>query len=187
MAVASQMRTDWTVAELQQLPDDGNRYEIIDGVLYVTPAPRLLHQAVLGEFFFLLKPYGKLVGLGVLLSPADITFSDRTLVQPDLFAFPAPQNFADFHYTDITHLELAIEILSPSTARVDRSIKRRLYQRQGVDEYWVVDADTRSVERWRPDSVEGDRITGTLLWHPRPAHAALTIDLPTLFRDVLGE
>jgi len=187
MAMASHVRTDWTVAELQQLPDDGNRYEIIDGVLYVTPAPRLLHQSVLGEFFFLLKPYGKLVGLYVLLSPADVTFADDTLVQPDLFAFPAPPNLAGFSYTDIAHLDVAIEVLSPSTARVDRSIKRRLYQAQGVDEYWIVDADTRSVERWRPDAVEGERITGTLLWQPRPAHAALAIDLPALFRDVLGE
>ena len=187
MAMASHVRTDWTVAELQQLPEDGNRYEIIDGVLYVTPAPRLLHQSVLGEFFFLLKPYGKLVGLYVLLSPADVTFSDDTLVQPDLFAFPAPPNFAGFSYTDIAHLDVAIEVLSPSTARVDRSIKRRLYQAQGVDEYWIVDADTRSVERWRPDAVEGERITGTLLWQPRPAHAALTIDLPALFREAMGE
>jgi len=187
MAMVSQVRTDWTVAELQQLPDDGNRYEIIDGVLYVTPSPRLLHQAVLGEFFFLLKPYGKLVGLHVLLSPADVTFADDTLVQPDLFAFSGPPNLAGFGYTDITHLDVAIEVLSPSTARVDRSIKRRLYQRQGVDEYWVVDADTRAVERWRPGSEEGERITGMLSWQPRPAHEALTIDLPALFREVLGE
>jgi len=187
MAMASHVRTDWTVAELQQLPDDGNRYEIIDGVLYVTPSPRAVHQVVLGELHFLLKPYCKAAGLFVFLSPADVTFSNDTLVQPDLFAFPAPPNFAGFSYTDITHLDLAIEILSPSTARVDRSIKRRLYQRQGVDEYWVVDADTRSVERWRPGSEEGERITGMLSWQPRPAHQALEIDLPTLFREAMGE
>jgi len=187
MAMPSRERTDWTVAELQELPDDGNRYEIIDGVLYVTPAPRAVHQVVLGEFYLLLKPYCKAAGLFVFLSPADVTFSSDTLVQPDLFAFPAPPNFAGFSYTDITHLDLAIEILSPSTARVDRSIKRRLYQAQGVDEYWIVDAETRSVERWRPASVEGERITGELSWQPRPDHAALTISLPTLFREVFGE
>jgi len=187
MAMPSQARTDWTVAELQQLPDDGNRYEIIDGVLHVTPAPRLLHQAVLGEFHFLLKPYGKRVGLGVLFAPADVTFAEDTLVQPDLFAFPAPARLATFSYEDITHVELAIEVLSPSTSRVDRSTKRRLYQRQGVTEYWIVDAGTRSVERWRPESVEGERISGELSWQPRPEHAALVIDLPALFRETMGE
>mgnify|MGYP000375871784 CR=1 FL=1 len=187
MPVPAQARSDWTVAELQSLPNDGNRYEIIDGVLYVTPAPRLVHQAVLGELYLLLAPYGKVAGLGVLLSPADVPFSDRTLVQPDLFAFPAPSSLANFGYTDITHLDVAIEVLSPSTARVDRSTKRRLYQREGVDEYWIVDAETRSVERWRPASDEGEQITGTLTWQPRPEHAALVIDLPNLFREVLGE
>ena len=187
MAMPSQVRTDWTVAELQQLPDDGNRYEIIDGVLYVTPSPRALHQVVLGDLYSLLKPYGKAAGLFVFLSPADVTFSIDTLVQPDLFAFPTPQSFAGFSYTDISQLDLAIEILSPSTARVDRSIKRRLYQKQGVTEYWIVDADTRSIERWRPASVEAERITDALMWQPRPEHAALSIDLPALFRDAIGE
>jgi len=187
MAMPSQARTDWTVAELQQLPDDGNRYEIIDGVLYVTPAPRALHQLVVGELFMLIKPYVKAVGLGVLFAPADVTFADDTLVQPDLFAFPAPARLATFSYADITHVELAIEVLSPTTARADRSIKRRLYQREGVTEYWIVDGGTRSVERWRPASVEGERITGKLSWQPRPEREAHTIDLPTLFRDAMGE
>ncbi len=187
MAMRSPTRSDWTVAELQQLPDDGNRYEIIDGVLYMTPAPRAVHQLVAGELFVLLKLYGKAAGQMVFFAPADVTFSDRTLVQPDVFAFPAPASITSFSYTDITHLDLAIEVLSPETARVDRFIKRRLYQRQGVTEYWIVDADTRSVERWRPDSVEGERITGALSWQPRPEHAALMIELSTLFRDALGE
>ncbi|MDZ7629935.1 MAG: Uma2 family endonuclease [Gemmatimonadaceae bacterium] len=180
-------RSDWTVAELQQLPSDGNRYEIIDGVLYVTPSPRAVHQVILGELYTLLKPYGKRVGLFVMLSPADVKFSNDTLVQPDLFAFPAPVRMRDFTYDDIQHLDLAIEILSPSTARVDRSIKRRLYQAQGVSEYWVVDGDARTVERWWPTSTEGELVSGTLRWQPRPDHAPLTIDLPALFRDALGE
>jgi len=187
MAMRSPTRSDWTVAALQQVPDDGNRHEIIDGVLYVSPPPRAVHQLVAGELFVLLTPCGKAAGQLVFLAPADVTFSNRTLVQPDVFASPAPASVASFSYTDITHLDLAIEVLSPGTARVDRVITRRLYQRQGVTEYWIVDADARSVERWRPDSVEGERITGALSWQPRPEHAALTIELPALFREALGE
>ena len=94
MAMPSPTRSDWTVDELHRLPADGNRYEIVDGVLYGTPAPRALHQLVIGELYVLLKPYGKSMGQLVLLSPADVIFSERTLVQPDLFAFPAPTSLA---------------------------------------------------------------------------------------------
>ncbi len=186
MGMVSLDRSDWTVEQLHALPDDGNRYEIIDGVLYVTPSPRSVHQLILGELFYLLKPYTKSVGLGVLLSPADIRFSDRTLVQPDLFAFAAPASFANFSYTDITHLDLAVEVLSPSTADVDQLTKRPLYQKHGVSEYWMVDVDQRAVERWGPKSADGERVTDVLSWRPRPEFAPLLIDLPSLFREVLG-
>ena len=186
MGMVSLDRSDWTVAQLHELPDDGNRYEIIDGVLYVTPSPRAVHQLILVELLCLLRPYAKSVGLGVLLSPADIRFSDRTLVQPDLFAFDAPASFANFSYTDITHLDLAVEVLSPSTAHVDQRNKRPLYQKHGVSEYWMVDVDQRAVERWGPQSADGERVTDVLSWRPRPEFAPLLIDLPSLFREVLG-
>ncbi len=186
MGMVSIDRSDWTVEQLHELPDDGNRYEIIDGVLYVTPSPRFVHQLILGELHSLLKPYAKSVGLGVLLSPADIRFSERTLVQPDLFAFDAPASFANFSYRDITHLELAVEVLSPSTARVDQLTKRTLYQKHGVSEYWMVDVDQCAVKRWGPTSAEGERVTDVLSWHPHREIAPLLIDLPSLFREVLG-
>lgn len=187
MGMVSLDRTDWTVEQLQELPDDGNRYEIIDGVLYVTPAPRAVHQRILGELYALLKPYAKSLGLAVFFAPADVHFSERTLVQPDLFAFEAPVSFATFGYRDITHLDLAVEVLSPGTARVDRSIKRPLYQKHGVSEYWMVDADRRSVERWWPASEAGERTTDVLSWQPRVGSAPLLIHLPMLFRDAMGE
>jgi Uma2 family endonuclease len=188
MGMAASLDHDnWTVAKLHELPDDGNRYEIIDGVLYVTPAPRAIHQVVLGELHLLLGPYAKTVGLQVLLSPADIIFSDRTLVQPDLFAFPAFKKGTPREYKVITHLTLAMEAISPSSARVDRTIKRRLYQAQGVTEYWIVDADARTVERWLPDADRSDTFTTEILWQPRPDLVALRIDLVDLFATVFGE
>ena len=80
---------EWTAELARALPDDGNRYEVLDGELFVTPAPALLHQRALLELYDRLKPYVVAHGLGeVLLSPADIEFSPKRLVQPYLFVVP---------------------------------------------------------------------------------------------------
>ena len=76
---------------------------------------------------------------------------------------------------------LAVEILSPSTARLDRQVKRRLYQRQGVPEYWIVDIDARLVERWRPADDRPEILTERLTWQPDPARPALGVDLGAYF------
>ncbi len=186
MGMAALERSDWTVAEVQALPDDGNRYEIVDGVLYVTPSPLLPHQLVLSRLHYRLMAYADPLGFEVLESPADIVFSDRTLVQPDLFVYPRRLDRLVSRFADIGRLTLVVEVLSKSTARRDRSSKRRLYQEQGVSEYWIVDGEARSVERWRPESAAGEMVTENLHWQPRPAHAPLVIDLPAMFREALG-
>jgi Uma2 family endonuclease len=88
-------------------------------------------------------------------------------------------------WSDITRLLLAVEVLSPSTARADRTVKRRLFQRVGVPEYWIVDVEARLVERWRPGDARPEIVTDALAWQPEPAHAPLVIDLPTLFAAIL--
>ncbi len=82
---------------------------------------------------------------------------------------------------------LAVEVLSPSTARADRSVKRRLYQRARVPEYWIVDLEARLVERWRPADERPEVLTDTLSWVPAAGTGSLTIDLPEFFTKVLGE
>jgi Uma2 family endonuclease len=82
---------------------------------------------------------------------------------------------------------LAVEVLSPSTARADRTIKRRLYQRAGIPEYWIVDLEARLVELWRPSDDRPEMLEDTLSWRPDPAVPPLTIELPDFFRRVLGE
>ena len=98
-----------------------------------------------------LRPYTESNGLGeALISPTDIEFSPRRLVQPDLFVVPMDGGRRPKTWRDISSLLLAVEVLSPSTARADRLRKRRIYQDEGVPEYWIVDLDARMVERWRP-------------------------------------
>jgi len=178
---------DWTVARLHALPDDGNRHEIIDGVLHVTPSPTSGHQWMLQELLLRLLPHARAIGLDVMLSPADIQYSERTVVQPDLFAFRNPSGTAPRSWADVQPLLLAVEIVSPSSRRRDRGVKRRLFQAQGVREYWVVDAARREIERSTPESEQVELLTVELIWQPDATSEPLVLDLREFFRRVTGD
>lgn len=123
----------------------------------------------------------------IALPPADLVFSPRRLVQPDIFVVPAREAGAPSGWNDVTSLLLAVEVLSPSTARADRHRKRLIYQEQGVAEYWIVDASARLVERWRPADSRPEQIVETLVWQPDPTVAGLIVELPAFFRAVHDE
>lgn len=130
-----------TRADLETLPDDGHRYELIDGVLIVSPAPRYRHQAVVGNLHVLLRsacpPH-----LQVILAPFAVALADDTEVQPDLLVAPRSQ-FTDKELPGPPLL--AVEVLSPSTRRVDLLLKRDRLQAAGVPSYWLVDPDALTV------------------------------------------
>jgi Uma2 family endonuclease len=179
----------WTAERVRALPPDGNRYEVIDGQLFVTPAPSALHQRAVGGIFLRLEAYLRGKDWGeVLFSPADISFGEDRLVQPDAFVAPlGPSGRRVREWSEIRGLLLAVEVLSASTARADRQAKRRLYQEEGVPEYWIVDLDARVVERWRPGDERPEIVAATLTWQPDPSAAPLHLDLGVFFREVLGE
>lgn len=183
MAMPALQERYWTADDVRALPDDGNRYECIDGELLVTPAPRGTHQLALRNLLLHLHPYVVEHSLGELLwSPADIELEPQTLVQPDLFVLQLKDGIERFRqWTDIRTLLLAIEVLSPSTARYDRVVKRRFFQRTGVAEYWIVDLDARLVERWRPHDASPEIISETLRWQPAGVPAPLEIPLESWF------
>lgn len=177
----------WTAAELEQIPDDRNRYEIIDGELFVSPSPALNHQELAAQFFERLRAYVAEHRIGTaVFAPADVTFSDDTVVIPDVFVAPLVDGRRPQHWEEVRRLLLAVEVLSPSTARTDRTIKRRRYQRENVPEYWVVDGDARIVERWRPDDTRPEIVSEQLAWQSDPATPPLVIDVARLFEDVFG-
>lgn len=177
----------WTAEMVRTFPDDGNRYEVIDGDLVVTPAPSWAHQRMVGALHALLVAWTSVHGVGdTLLSPADIGLEPGGLVQPDLFVVPPNDDGSKPRdWRDVTRLLLAVEVLSPSTAREDRGRKRKLFDRVGVPEYWIVDSEQRVVERWRPGDDLPELCNRTLVWHPPGAVAPLVIDMPKLFRDAL--
>lgn len=180
-----QATTRWTAAKVRALPDDGNRYEVIDGELLVTPSPTWLHQRAIGRLQFLLAAWCRGSRSGeVLASPADISTGEDRLVQPDIFVVPAEMAARAQSWADVTRLLLAVEVLSPSTARADRLVKRRIY-RELADEYWIVDLDARLIERWRPEDERPEILTSRLLWQPHPDAASLELDLDQYFSELL--
>jgi Uma2 family endonuclease len=163
----------WTADRVRALPDDGMRHESVDGALLVTPAPSRRHQRALLALIRRLDPYVREQAVGELVvSPADVELDPWTLVQPDLFV-EVPDA-----------LLLAIELVSPASAHADRHLKRIRYQRAGIPEYWVVDADARVVERWRPEDERPEVLADQLEWRPAAGVDGLVIELHSLFEDI---
>ena len=182
------LERSWTVDEVHALPDDGNRYEVIDGELFVTPAPSLNHQNAAFELCRIFQEYLKHQRIGhAYIAPADVTFSPRRLVQPDVFVVPLVDGRRPRRFEDAGRLLLAAEILSPSTARADRITKRELFRGEGVPEYWVVDLDARAIERSTPVDPRVDIFAETIEWHTHGAAMPLAIDLVDYFARVLDD
>ncbi|WP_460835519.1 Uma2 family endonuclease [Nocardioides hungaricus] len=136
-----------TRAELDALPDDGRRHELIDGVLVVTPAPLVRHQHAVMN---LVRALDTALPPGLLLytAPLDVVLGDDTLVQPDLLV----ARRADFTERDLSAPPLlAVEVLSPSTRRVDLNLKRVRYEAAGCPSYWVFDPDRVELTVWELD------------------------------------
>jgi Uma2 family endonuclease len=176
-----------TIEDLLALPDDGMRHELLDGIHVVTPAPNLLHQRTVSEIMAHLR--SALAGRDdaeAFTSPADVVLGPRTLVQPDLFVVRRIPGQRLERWADVGVPPLAIEVLSPTTAPRDRGAKRRIYQRAGVGEYWIVDLDARLIERWRPDDARPEILDARLSWS-LPGGAAGTLDVADLFARVFED
>lgn len=134
----------FTRADLDAMPDDGNRYELIDGALIVTPAPRHLHQRASVQLTVLLHRLCP-DDLELLTAPFDVALAVDTVVQPDLLV----ARRSDLTERDLPVAPLlAVEILSPSTRRIDLHLKRARYEAAGCPSYWVVDPDAPSLTAW---------------------------------------
>ena len=181
--------TEWTVEMLDALPDDGQRYEIIDGELFVTPAPSDVHQLVVGELLMRLKQYLRRSSLGrAIHSPADVRRGDhrRNRLQPDVFVVRLIDNKRPAYPFDLGDLLLAAEVESPSNPEYDYHTKRKLYLTAGIPEYWIVSPVARTFARWRSGADPGELLTTRLEWHPAGMTEPFMVDIPEFFDDALG-
>ena len=178
----------WTVAQVHALPDDPRqRYEVVDGELLVSPSPRLLHQVIARAITRALEDYLQVHPFGYVFNgPGEVISGDYSAVQPDIFVVPLDDGRLPDTWSAAQPPQFVVEVLSPSTARHDRVVKRRLYQRLGA-EYWIIDPESRMVERWLPGATEAEMCDGAVSWHAPLAGAPFTIVLRDLMRAALRE
>jgi len=141
-----------TVDDLDCMPEDGNRYEVIEGELFVSRAPGLTHQLVSGNILFQFKRYLETNPIGVIVATPGLILSQYSGVIPDLVFF-SHQRGSEIIANErlIGAPEIAIEILSRGSENIarDRVAKRQLYSKHGVKEYWIVDSENRVIEIYR--------------------------------------
>jgi Uma2 family endonuclease len=170
----------FTRADLDAMPDDGHRYELIDGVLVVTPAPVWMHQRVHSKLF------GSLLNacppdLEVLSAPFDVALAEDTVMQPDLLV----ARRADYSVRGLEQKPpvLAVEVLSPSTRRIDLMLKFSRFEAAGCAAYWVVDPDTPSLIAWELRDgayTQVAKVTGT-----EPARLTSPFDVSVVPADLI--
>jgi Uma2 family endonuclease len=172
-----------TIEAILALPEDGQRHEFLEGVHTVTPSPAVSHQMVVTNIFSaLLKWASSNNEFLVMTSPADLRPIPNTLVQPDIFVVRPGTPTISSKWADLGLPVLVIEILSPGTARRDRGKKRQIYQKAGIAEYWIIDIDSRLVERWKPDDDRPEIISNRFTWLPDRECEELDIDVSALFQ-----
>jgi len=143
-------KLQFTYDDYRQLPDDGKRYEIIDGELYMSTSPTSNHQRISGNFFGMLFIYLRSHPIGeVFQAPLEVFFSNTNIAQPDVL-FISKERRDIIKPTQIRGApDLIIEVLSPSTEKRDRTVKLKMYAKFGVQEYWMAKEKTATVEIFR--------------------------------------
>ncbi len=137
----------WTVADYEQLPSDAGRFELINGVLRMAPAPSPQHQTITGLIFFYLFQHIQLAGRGrVFTAPIDVELDVTTVVQPDVVVILHGSKAQITAQRIVGPPDLIVEVVSPGTASYDRREKRDRYAAAGVREYWIADPGHRVVE-----------------------------------------
>ena len=148
-AMVDTARRKLTHADYLLFPEDGQRHQLIDGEHVVTPAPRLRHQLAVGNLYVMLAVFVREHRLGrVVLSPMDAILSEHDVVQPDVL-FVRTGNEAILQDWVRGAPDLVVEVLSPSTRRLDEIRKRDVYERFGIAEYWLVDPDAQAIKVYR--------------------------------------
>ncbi|MGE0442229.1 MAG: Uma2 family endonuclease [Gemmatimonadales bacterium] len=171
----------YTVDQVDAFPEDGNRYELLDGILFVTPAPLPAHEALVFRLCLRLGVHLQAWPDVHVAGQSEVVARPRHKLQPDLQVYRAdriPPSWAA-----VQERWLAVEVASPTTRRYDRAYKLDAYLALGVREVWLVDPATRSVTVGREGSVPMD-VTGDLIWTPPPPAPPLRIDLGHLFADL---
>jgi Uma2 family endonuclease len=178
MHVATKTKV-WTLEEVHSLPDDGNKYELVRGELFVTPPPGGTHETILARLSRILDPYVESQRLGLVFHPRSVMRFDRSEVEPDLMV-RQPWTGDDRSWDNAPMPILIIEVFSASTRRRDQDQKKRLYMDARIAEYWMVDPDRRAVTVVQPERADRT-VRDVLSWRPPGSSSPLDIRIADLF------
>jgi Uma2 family endonuclease len=177
--------TKWTYADYARLPDDGNRYEVLDGKVLTTPSPSASHQMIAEALYFRLREYIRDHQLGRMIWDLDLLFVSGQFLRPDMMFVPN----AERHRLLDRGMEgipgLVVEIVSPSSGRIDKIMKPARYADFGIPEYWAVDPERRAILVWdfEHGATEPRIETSRVVWQPDPLASALELDVTSIFED----
>jgi Uma2 family endonuclease len=174
--------TPWTRDELERFPEDGNRYEVLDGELLVTLWPAPDHQGCAFELARALDTYCKENQVGAVATPGSVVFGMNEL-QPDVLVIPGLLRLHGKKWDELPLPILVAEVLSStweSSRARDLNVKRDAYLRLGIGTYWVVDPSERCVRVWMQESPHERIVTDTLRWRPNPERAPLELSVAQL-------
>lgn len=175
--------TKWTYEEYARLPDDGNRYEVLDGEVLVTPSPGTSHQRTASRLFTQLWEYVRAQGLGEMVWDLDLLFVSGQYLRPDMMYVPKAERSRLVERGMEGTPGLVVEIVSTSSVRIDRVRKPARYADFGVPEYWAVDPGHKGIWIWEFDKAAVEPRLGTerVVWQPDPAVPPLRLEIPLLF------
>jgi Uma2 family endonuclease len=178
MRMATKTRP-WTRADLDRLPDDGNRYEVLDGALLVTPQAAFDHQRAATILAARLLAYCESHGIGSVVAPGAVP-RGKSELQPDVQVIPGPRPRRGAKWTALPKPILVVEVLSDPTRARDFVLKREAYERWQIPEYWIVDLEARAITVVRPGQADL-HVSDRLEWRPLGNEAPLVIDVGALF------
>jgi len=173
----------FTYQDYLHLPDDGKRYQVIDGDVYMVPAPIPYHQMVSMNLERILFDYARKEGGRVFHAPCDVVLTDVDIVQPDIF-FICNERVHIIKEKNIQGApDLVVEILSPYSEKIDKISKTKLYARFGVKEYWIVDPDRKEVRvlKLKGESYKNQGIFGVQDSFKSPLLKGLEIEVSEIF------
>jgi len=189
MGMPALQENRWTAEQVRAMQDRDSYhcYQVVDGELLVSPSPALRHQACVVELIYRFAGYiARWQSCELFAGPGEVSPDEHTVVQPDVFVTALNEGKPAASWETSGPLLLAIEVLSPSTARFDRVRKRAKYLSMGA-EYWIVDLDARVVEVWHSGSAQPTIEDRRAEWVAPEASEALTLELEPFFRRVFRE
>jgi Uma2 family endonuclease len=177
--------TEWTYSEYARLPDDGNRYEVIDGEVCVTPAPGPPHQRIAARLYRRLDDYVREHQLGEMYWDVDLLFVSGQFLRPDMVFVPKAALGGVTDRGVEAPPGLIVEILSPHSRRIDLLLKPKRYLDFGVPDYWVVDPRERAIHCFRLEAgaAAPEIAHGVVRWQPAAEMPPLEIDVAAIVSE----